>query len=151
MNLFLLELFRYLFLFLLYFFLYRVIICILRDISRPEKKSLPLYLTVIKSECTELPENKKISLSLPFRIGKNSDNDIVIKNSYISNEHIRIFLQEEKVWIQDQGSTNGTMINEKILKTPVMLNEGDKIDLAGAVVFQFSGVKSETENGGRTG
>jgi len=149
MNLFLLELFRYLFLFLLYFFLYRVIISILKDISLPEKKSPSFYLTVMKSECKELTENKKISLSLPFRIGKNSDNDIIIKNSYISNEHIRFFLQEDKVWIQDQGSTNGTMLNDKILKTPVVLNEGDKIDLAGAVVFQFSEVKSE--KGGATG
>jgi pSer/pThr/pTyr-binding forkhead associated (FHA) protein len=135
MNLFLLELLRYIFLFLIYFFIYRVLVTIQKDISsNGNKRGL---LTIKSSSCEELAEGEKISFSPPFLIGKGTDNNIKIKNSYLSNEHIRFFLKNGKIWLEDMKSTNGTLLNGKPLKEKQLLRDGDKIDLAGIAILEF--------------
>ena len=47
-----------------------------------------------------------------IKIGKASINDIVIKDSTVSREHLEIFIDDDKnVFITDLGSTNGTYVN----------------------------------------
>jgi len=47
-----------------------------------------------------------------IKIGKASTNDIVIKDTSVSREHLEIFIDDDKnVFITDLGSTNGTYVN----------------------------------------
>jgi len=47
-----------------------------------------------------------------IKIGKASINDIIIKDSTVSREHLEIFIDDDKnVFITDLGSTNGTYVN----------------------------------------
>ena len=137
MNLFLLELLKYIFPFLIYIFLYKVIITIMKDIKSVDSIRGEGFFHIIKSTYKGLREGEKLTLLIPFRIGKSTDNDLVIKDSYISNYHIHFFSQNGEIWVEDLKSTNGTLINEKPLKEPQILKDSDKIDIAGVVILEY--------------
>jgi hypothetical protein len=137
MNLFLLELLRYVFLILIYIFLYRVTVTIMKDISSSEYNREAGWLSVIKSNYKDLSEGEKIRLTTPFQIGKKNNNDLIINNEYVSHNHVIIYSRNKEIWIEDLGSTNGTLLNESPLKIPVILKDMDIIDIGGSVVFKF--------------
>jgi pSer/pThr/pTyr-binding forkhead associated (FHA) protein len=61
-----------------------------------------------------------------IRIGRKSDNDIVLTNSSVSGRHAEIFVNEEGiVFLTDLDSTNGTFINGNIIEGSVLLKKGD--------------------------
>jgi len=70
-------------------------------------------------------------------LGRNSDNTIVLKDAQISRYHAIIRSQASAWLISDQGSTNGTFVNEKQLtpRQPHPLNLGDVIRLGSQVTF----------------
>ena len=69
-----------------------------------------------------------------IRIGRNPDNDIVISDTTVSGSHAIINKQGKEFVIQDLGSTNGVIVNQKKIKKKV-LKTNDKIKLGGVVLF----------------
>ncbi len=61
-------------------------------------------------------------------IGRHPANDIVLDDPLISRKHCRIFLKDEKLFVEDLNSTNGTFLNGKRVKT-AELNEEDEIQI----------------------
>jgi pSer/pThr/pTyr-binding forkhead associated (FHA) protein len=61
-------------------------------------------------------------------IGRRATNDVHIDNLAISGEHAVIVSTGDEVYIQDLGSTNGTVVNKKAIKKQV-LKHGDTIGL----------------------
>lgn len=59
-------------------------------------------------------------------VGRQGDCDIQLKDEEISRKHFRIYFENNRCFIQDLGSTNGTYIN-KIKVDKYMLHPGDKI------------------------
>lgn len=59
-------------------------------------------------------------------VGRASDLDMVLVEDMVSRRHARIACSEERILIEDLGSTNGTFVNgEKITRTT--LKEGDRV------------------------
>jgi len=69
-----------------------------------------------------------------IRIGRNTENDIVIPDTTVSGNHAIINKQGKEFVIQDLGSTNGVVVNQKKTKKKT-LKTGDKIKLGGIVMF----------------
>lgn len=68
-------------------------------------------------------------------IGREPENDIVIPNPTVSRFHAKITRSEDKYFIEDLGSANGTMVNG-IRVTKELLHDGDIVQL-GDVVLVF--------------
>ena len=65
-----------------------------------------------------------------MRIGRDSDNDIVLINdSFVSRFHAWITFEQGRFWVEDLGSTNGTLLNGEPLKRRELLACGDKIKI----------------------
>lgn len=64
-----------------------------------------------------------------FKIGRLSDNDLTLNHREISRQHIRIIWREDKYFVEDLGSSNGSFLGDERLKPrePVELREGDTI------------------------
>ena len=62
-------------------------------------------------------------------IGRDPNVDTVINNPNISWHHAKITRQNSIYYIEDLNSTNGTFVNNSIVKTEKEIKEGDKITL----------------------
>jgi len=69
-------------------------------------------------------------------IGRALENDIVITSKRVSREHARLRRDGWRVILEDQGSTNGTFLNEERVLEPVALHDGDCIKI-GDVALAF--------------
>jgi serine/threonine-protein kinase len=85
------------------------------------------------------PDGREIPLrGLTISVGRNRDNHIVLNSSQISRYHA-VIRSEASVWfITDQGSTNGTYINEQRLsaRVPHPLRPGDQLRLGNRLTLQ---------------
>ena len=60
-------------------------------------------------------------------IGRATACDLRLDDTYVSQEHARIFARNGSWYVEDLGSTNGTFVNEQRLAAPAMLTSGDRI------------------------
>ncbi len=60
-------------------------------------------------------------------VGRSPICDIIINQRTISSKHFHIIRNNESYYIEDMGSTNGTYLNNKRIKSSVKLVEGDII------------------------
>jgi len=64
------------------------------------------------------------------------DVEIVLEDPFASSRHARIEQQGGAVVLEDLGSTNGTYLNEELLRGPQPLHAGDRVRI-GDSVFRF--------------
>lgn len=65
-----------------------------------------------------------------MRIGRDGDNDVVLINDgYVSRFHAWITFEQDRFWVEDLGSTNGTLLNGEPLRRRELLASGDKIKI----------------------
>ncbi len=75
--------------------------------------------------------------SMRMLIGRESTNDIVVRDANVSRTHAELRLERGSAWVlTDLGSTNGTFVNDHEISTHTLSN-GDRITL-GTTSFVFS-------------
>jgi pSer/pThr/pTyr-binding forkhead associated (FHA) protein len=75
---------------------------------------------------------------LHLKIGRSTDNDLVVNNDLIDNHHLELFRDSDgNVFITDLDSSNGTTINGRKLLGYAQLNLGDKVVLGGQILFKW--------------
>ena len=60
-------------------------------------------------------------------MGRSDGADILIDDPFASSAHARIFPRGEFMYLEDMGSTNGTYLNGRQIKTPERLKMADMI------------------------
>ncbi|HSC90028.1 MAG TPA: FHA domain-containing protein [Gaiellaceae bacterium] len=66
--------------------------------------------------------------SAPLTIGRGGDNDLELRgDQYASAQHARIEPRGADVWVEDDGSTNGTYVNGTRIEGPHRLRPGDVV------------------------
>ncbi|MGD0174207.1 MAG: FHA domain-containing protein [Anaerolineales bacterium] len=81
-------------------------------------------------------------------IGRESNNDIILKDSEISRNHARISRKGGVYVLEDLGSSNGTFVNQQRLTAPRKLVAGDEIGVGTNVVVTFEGPGAAATSGG---
>src|SRR4051812_40672357 len=72
----------------------------------------------------------------PFHIGRQADNQIVMRDNRASRVHARVTLEQGDHWIEDLNSRHGTFVNgAKIQKHK--LQESDKIEFGAIDSYQL--------------
>ncbi|MFO0666549.1 MAG: DUF4388 domain-containing protein [Polyangiaceae bacterium] len=75
-------------------------------------------------------------------VGRSSDLDMVLVEDMVSRRHAKIQLQQDQIWIEDLGSTNGTFVNGEKIKR-ARLKEGDRV-LIGTSILKV--IATDTPN-----
>jgi DNA-binding winged helix-turn-helix (wHTH) protein len=70
-------------------------------------------------------------------LGRDSTCDVVIPDRQVSRYHARITPTKEGMILEDLGSKNGTHCNGTPLTAPLVLQDGDEVQIALAQKFQF--------------
>ncbi len=88
-----------------------------------------LILKAISGEGKTYPIEK-----IPFKIGRDRKNDLVLESKIVSREHAKIKRAKEGLIIVDLGSHNGTFVNGTQIKEAV-LRDGDEILIGEALIL----------------
>lgn len=73
---------------------------------------------------------------LPFRIGRQPDSNLIIRDSRVSRTHARIVAEQGEYVIEDCGSRHGTFVNGKSVKRHILQNS-DRVELGAQDSFQL--------------
>jgi len=94
----------------------------------------------------EYGETRRVSAAREiYTVGRHPENDLCISDHRLSREHIRIEQYNDSFYVSDSRSSNGTTLNGSPLSEAVVLRNGDKLNLGGAVEMQVE-VGSGAEN-----
>ncbi len=145
---------RYIFLLLLLLFIFRLVKWMVGDLQFPreqqdaglparlrENKSsfleMPTFsMTVLETSTPDLQPGDSFGVYSEMIIGRSEESDIIIRDSFASTRHARLYLKEEQYWLEDLKSTNGTFLNGVLVAKPTVLANADRIKIGG-ITFQF--------------
>jgi pSer/pThr/pTyr-binding forkhead associated (FHA) protein len=68
-------------------------------------------------------------------IGRSANNQVVLKDDAVSRAHALITCEDDKYFISDLGSTNGTLLNGSPLRSRQRLTDGDVIRLGNTILW----------------
>ncbi|MEA2460317.1 MAG: hypothetical protein QOH90_494 [Actinomycetota bacterium] len=142
---------KYVFLVVLYIFVWRVVRSMNADLrpatgptrgdaraaKRPAPapsrriKQAPRKMTVIEGE--EL-KGKSFPLGDEIIIGRAERCHIILKDSYVSQVHARVFAKGDIYMVEDMGSTNGTYVNRNRVTSPTEVLRGDRLKIGKTVL-----------------
>lgn len=70
------------------------------------------------------------------RVGRSPESDVTLADDpFVSTHHARFFRTGETWFVEDQGSTNGTLVNSHRITSPTMLRIDDRVQ-TGSAVFE---------------
>lgn len=96
------------------------------------------YLVVQRSHATGPRVGERLPLRASSSIGRDAGNDVVINDEAASARHAALELADGSWWIEDHGSTNGTLLNGARLDRRTRIRDGDAVDI-GRVSLRFEG------------
>lgn len=116
---------------LLYLFLFSAVRTGIGLVSNSRKPKAGAFTVTVTQGPAPL-KGTTVAVQGPVVIGRSPGADIVIPDDFVSGRHARLFPSGAQVVLEDLGSTNGTVLNDKRVTSPVHVNAGDIIDI-GAV------------------
>lgn len=119
------------FVIILFFIIIRSLILMSKDMGGSyEEKENVLKLSILKTgENRSLREGGVMNIVNETTFGRKNDNTVVLTDPYVSGYHFRIFPNEGRFVIEDNQSTNGTLLNGEKLKMKTYLKKDDIIKI----------------------
>ncbi|MDO4842282.1 MAG: FHA domain-containing protein [Phoenicibacter congonensis] len=118
---------RLLFVAILYLFLFALVktgIGMVKGTSSKEKR----WTLSVESGPKEL-RGVQIAVNGPIIVGRSPGSDIVIAASYVSGRHAQFKLMGQNLFVEDLGSTNGTVVNGNRISAPAALKNNDVVSV----------------------
>lgn len=132
-------LFKYIFIIIIYMFIFSIIRLIYLDIKSIKgiKTDDNAYLKLI-NRLDSLPFKMKDHYSIENNItlGRQGDNDIILKDPFVSKHHFQIVEDEGEFFLEDLNSANGSYLNGEKVQDVIKLKNGDKLTI-GNIEFLF--------------
>lgn len=126
---------------IIYVIIFFIIKIMYKDVksSGKRKKRKKFGLEVIKINGNDsLKAGSVIPIGGIITIGRRQGNMLVLSDAYVSGNHAKVFLKNNNCILEDLNSTNGTFVNDEIIKDKVYLSPGDKIKI-GNSIFKLIG------------
>lgn len=77
---------------------------------------------------------RTVKLAASMVIGRSPECELLVDDTYASQQHARIFGKNGSWYVEDLGSTNGTYVNDQKLAAPAMIQPGDRIRVGTTVL-----------------
>lgn len=123
---------RLLFVALLYLFLFAIMRTGIGLVRGQRKKDRAWSVSVERGP----KELRGISIVVrgPVIVGRSPGADIVIGAGYVSARHARFTLMGQNLYVEDLGSTNGTLVNGERIETPCALRNNDVVNVGDVAI-----------------
>ena len=93
-------------------------------------------LVVIYTKEPTLLGRRFVLDSSPIRIGRGAENHIVLEGDSVSRRHAHFEQRSGAWWCVDDGSTNGSYVNDEQIVREARMTNGDRIKI-GPTIFKF--------------
>jgi hypothetical protein len=100
--------------------------------ERRRRRSVALGLEYI--EPLDLA-GERIDVDRAVTIGRSPECDVQLQDTYLSSRHARVANDDGELSIEDLGSTNGTYVNQELVKGRVLIERGDIVQVGG-ILFE---------------
>jgi len=134
---------RFLLVILLYIFLFRVVTTLYGELRSAawyrDRRNTPFVgrLEVLTTE-GGLAKGQVFKVGRTgLTVGRGSNNDVLLPDSFASQDHAKFFYKDTEVWLEDLGSTNGTWVNGEKIMGRIQLVPGDYVKI-GSITFQYA-------------
>ncbi|MDU4891051.1 MAG: FHA domain-containing protein [Clostridium sp.] len=127
---------------LIYFIIFYALKIMYTDTKTSGKRRNKIKKATMGLEVIEAGENSNLKTGgvLPLAdiitMGRKSDNTVILDDKYVSSHHMKIFKRNNEYVIEDLDSTNGTKVNDELIKNRVTLRAGDSIKV-GTAIFKL--------------
>ncbi len=122
---------RIAFLVILYLFLVRAFAALWRAMRAEEavaqKPAGLAYLVVQRSHRGGPRTGERLPLRAVTSIGRDAGNDVVVNDEAASSRHAVLTFSDGEWWVEDAGSTNGTVVNGTKIWDRERLHYGDEV------------------------
>ena len=81
----------------------------------------------------------------PLRVGRGADNHIVLEGDSVSRRHAHFERRTNAWYVVDDGSTNGTYVNEEQINRDALLSNSDRIKVGPTILKFLSGADAEAK------
>jgi adenine specific DNA methylase Mod len=112
---------RYIFIGLIYYFMYNFLKVMIVDLMKGKEEHRDSGYLLLDDDGIEYTLYKMNT------IGRAQDSDIVLNDPYLSSKHALIYKKGSRMLIQDLHSKNGTFVNGKKIKKPMVLKDEDEV------------------------
>jgi hypothetical protein len=132
---------KYVIIAVVYIVLFRIVRTMYVDVKRVKTDNSPLSFAL---EVEDTPDSINIHKGSVFPvhsvtdIGRKDDNTIMIKDGFVSSYHARIIVKNNRIFIEDLKSTNGTFKNGTKIDGIEELLNGDTLEI-GRTMFKVIG------------
>jgi hypothetical protein len=137
------------FLVLLYLFLWKIVRTASRDLRTPQESFVLAPQQVHTGAAEKRAKGRLVVVAdgdgkgrvfeidaAAVTVGRGHANDIPLDDEFASTQHARLEARPDGVWLEDVGSTNGTVVNGTPIDGPRKLTPGDVIRI-GDTDFRF--------------
>ena len=87
------------------------------------------HLLVLNDDGTGLKPGTEFPLLPLTSLGRAPSNTIALNDTFASAEHALVTLRSGQWWLEDRGSSNGTLLNGYRIQEPIVLSTGDVISV----------------------
>jgi hypothetical protein len=136
---------------LLYLFLMRVVLIVARELRGSGEIATPPAPAAVAPPASGRPSKRRewrlVVIAPETERGRAYpvDGDVTIGrgggctiplmfDTFVSQVHARAFERDGTLWVEDAGSTNGTLVNSKKIEQPVKLTKGDRVQVGETVL-----------------
>lgn len=118
----------------LYVFLFQVFALLWRDLRPPApapspQERSPAALEVLEAGATGHPAGELLYLEPVTSLGRTPQNTVVLGDSSVSAHHALVTYRMGQWWVEDSGSTNGTLVNNLPVTQATVISTGDVLRL----------------------
>ena len=76
---------------------------------------------------TEGTKPRTVAVSGNMVMGRAPECELALDDTFVSQQHARLFAKNGSWYVEDLGSTNGTFVNDQRLGAPAMVQPGDRV------------------------
>ncbi len=104
-----------------------------RSTGAPTPRPDPARLILLDGGASTLAPGTAFPVMQATRVGRELDNDVVLRDPSVSAHHAVIVRRDGAWWVEDLASTNGSWLNGESLAsgTPVLARSGDLVQVGG--------------------
>ena len=129
------NIFKYIFVFIIYSFILHIVRMIYLDIESLPKQDVisGAFLRLInRKETLDYKIEDYYPVDHSLSVGRHRKNDIVLKDHFISKEHARIIKEGDQFYLEDLHSANGTYLNGYRVDEVIPIHDKDIVSFGDA-------------------